>query len=206
MGIEYYLVKPEKKEILHLGRHFTCPYGIADRNYKNKACFIDQDCFDDFLWDFLREGGNSSYFDDLKLEDTKEALYKVYEWCSDGKIYFDNDCNDKAEWTDWEEATSLLDIVKEVTNKSKHLSEDFKNYLEEVQATVFRDPSFDSAIVGVTSDDRAVYDYDLMVEDLSEQDNMSLWEAQEFIEYNTIRALPYMPKSPVILNRKENWG
>lgn len=205
MGIEYYLVKPEKKEVLHLGRHFTCPYGIIDRKYINKAHYMEYYCFDDFLWDFLKEGDNSSYFDDLKLEDIKEALCKVYEWCSDDKIYFDNDCNDKAEWTDWPETSSLSDIIKDII-KPKTLSEDFKNYLEEVQATVFRDPSFDSAIVGVTSDDRAVYDYDLMVEDLSDQDNMSLWEAQEFIEYNTIRALPYMPKSPVILNRKENWG
>lgn len=76
MGIEYYLVKPEKKEVFYLGKHFTCPYGIANRAYKNKACFIDQDCFDDFLWDFLRD--NSEYFNDLKLEDIKEAIYIRY--------------------------------------------------------------------------------------------------------------------------------
>ena len=202
MGTEYYLVKPKKKEVFYLGKHFTCPFGVADRTYKNNACFIDQDNFDDFLWDFLRD--NSEYFYGLKLEDIKEVLYKVYEWCSGDKIYFDNDCNDKAEWTDWPETASLSDIIKEIT-KPRDLSEEFKNYLEEVSATIFENPSFNSAIVGVTSDDRVVYDYDLMVEDLSEQDNMTLWEAQEFIEYNTIRALPYMPNSPVVLNRRENW-
>ena len=202
MGTEYYLVKPEKKEVLYLGKHFTCPFGVANRIYKNNACFIDQDNFYDFLWDFLRD--NSEYFNDLKLEDIKEVLYKVYDWCSGDKVYFDNDCNDKAEWTDWPEAASLSNIIKNIT-KPRDLSEEFKNYLEEVSATVFENPSFNSAIVGVTSDDRVVYDYDLMVEDLSEQDNMTLWEAQEFIEYNTIRALPYMPNSPVVLNRRENW-
>ena len=202
MGTEYYLVKPKKKEVLHLGKHFTCPFGVANRIYKNNACFIDQDNFDDFLWDFLRD--NSEYFNDLKLEDIKEILYKVYKWCSGDKIYFDNDCNDKAEWMDWKESSSLSNIIKEIVSP-KNLSEDFVNHLEEVNATILKDPSFTSAIVGVTSDDRVVYDYDLMIEDLSEQDNISLWEAQEFIEYNTIRALPYMPNSPIILNRKENW-
>lgn len=202
MGTEYYLVKPGKKEVFYLGKHFTCPFGMADKAYKNNACFIDQDNFNDFLWDFLRD--NSEYFNDLKLEDIKKILYKVYEWCSDDKVYFDNDCNDKAEWTDWSETVSLSDIIKEIT-KPKDLSEEFKNHLEEASAAVFENPSFTSAIVGVTSDDRVVYDYDLMIEDLSEQNNISLWEAQEFIEYNTIRALPYIPNSPVILNKKENW-
>ena len=202
MGTEYYLVKPEKKEVFYLGKHFTCPFGIANRVYKNKACFIDQDCFDDFLWDFLRD--NSEYFNDLKLEDIKEALYKVYEWCSNDKVYFDNDCNDSAEWLEWGETASLSGIIKEVTDRSK-LPEGFKNYLKEVNATILENPSFPSAIVGITSNDRVVYDYDLMIEDLSREGKMSWWEAQEFVEYNTIRALPYIPNSPIILNKKENW-
>lgn len=201
MGTEYYLVKPEKKEVFYLGKHFTCPFGVADRTYKNNACFIDQDNFDDFLWDFLRD--NSEYFNDLKLEDIKEILYKVYEWCSGDKIYFDNDCNDEAEWIDWKETASLSNIIKLTIHGE--LPGEFIRHLEEVGATILKDPSFSSAIVGVTSDDRVVYDYDLMIEDLSERDNIPLWKAQEFIEYRTIKALPYMPNSPVIINRKENW-
>ena len=200
MGTEYYLVKPSQKEVFYLGKHFTCPFGMANRAYKNRACYIDQDCFDDFLWDFLRD--NSEYFSNLKLEHIKEVLYEVYEWCSSDKIYFDNDCSDNREWGEWKEIGSLPDIIKKVTTPSKSLPEEFMNHLEEVHATILETPSFSSAIVGVTSDDRVVYDYDLMVEDLSEEDNISLWEAQEFIEYNTIRALPYMEadgKSPIIL-------
>lgn len=200
MGIEYYLVKPEKKEVFYLGKHFTCPYGIANRAYKNKACFIDQDCFDDFLWDFLRD--NSEYFNDLKLEDIKEAIYKVYEWCSDGKIYFDHDCNDDREWVDWKETGSLdtSDIITPEENKG--LSEELEAYLEIAQASIFVNPDFNEAIIGITTDDRAVYDYDLMVESLAKKDNISLDEAQEFIDYNTVRTLPYMPNAPVIIMKQ----
>lgn len=42
--------------------------------------------------------------------------------------------------------------------------------------------SYDDALIGVTEDNRAVYDFDKMVTWL---------EAVEWIEYNTIRALPY---------------
>ena len=62
------------------------------------------------------------------------------------------------------------------------------------------DFSYDSALIGVTHDDRTVYDFDKMVEWLMETQGYSQEEAIEWIEYNTIRALPYMgPDSPVIL-------
>ena len=197
MGIEYYLVKPEKKEVFYLGKHFTCPDGIADRNYKKEADYIDYDCWDDFLWDFLKD--NSFCFDDMTLENIKEAIYKVYEWCSDGKVYFDHDCNNNREWTDWKETGSLntSDIITPEENKG--LSEELKAYLEIVKASTFVNPDFNEAIIGVTTDDRAVYDYDLMVESLAKKDNMSLEEAQEFIDYNTVSTLLYMPNAPVII-------
>ena len=60
--------------------------------------------------------------------------------------------------------------------------------------------SYDTALIGVTHDDRTVYDFDKMVEWLMETQEYSQEEAIEWIEYNTIRALPYMgPDSPVIL-------
>lgn len=66
---------------------------------------------------------------------------------------------------------------------------------------VFDNPSYDSAIIGITSDDRVVYDYDLMVEELAETDNISYEEAMEFIDYNTVRALSYFSyeNKPVII-------
>lgn len=61
---------------------------------------------------------------------------------------------------------------------------------------------FDEAVVGVTVDGRVVYDYDAMVQCLVDQDGMSAEEAVEFIEYNTVRSLPYAgDKAPIIMNK-----
>lgn len=70
------------------------------------------------------------------------------------------------------------------------------------EVVIFENPSFDEAFIGVSDDDRAVYDFDKMVDCLSK--DMTAEEAVEFIEYNTIRALPYVPKSPIILYRMED--
>lgn len=60
--------------------------------------------------------------------------------------------------------------------------------------------SYDTALIGVTHDDRAVYDYNLMVQWLVEEEDFTEEEAMEWIDYNTVRALPYMePGAPVIL-------
>lgn len=60
--------------------------------------------------------------------------------------------------------------------------------------------SYDSALIGVTHDDRAVYDYNQMVQWLVEEEEFTEEEAMEWIDYNTVRALPYMePGAPVIL-------
>lgn len=73
-----------------------------------------------------------------------------------------------------------------------------ENGYEDVK--VLKDFSYDTALIGVTHDDRTVYDFDKMVEWLMETQGYSQEEAIEWIEYNTIRALPYMgPDSPVIL-------
>lgn len=68
------------------------------------------------------------------------------------------------------------------------------------EAIVFENPDFCKAFIGNTPDGQAVYDFDRMVECLQEEDDMDHDEAVEFIEYNTIRALPYMgPMAPVIV-------
>lgn len=64
---------------------------------------------------------------------------------------------------------------------------------------VFKNPSYESAIIGVSESDRVVYSYDKMVEYLCSNDDMSEEEANDFINYNTIRALPYMENSPIIV-------
>jgi hypothetical protein len=74
-------------------------------------------------------------------------------------------------------------------------------------AVVFENPDFDAAIIGVTTEGCAVYDYDQMVSSLVEEDDMEELEAMEFIDYNTLRALPYAGEmAPVVvyLFRKED--
>lgn len=50
---------------------------------------------------------------------------------------------------------------------------------------------FDDAIVGVSEGGKVVYDYDKMVQCLVDRDGMTDEEAMEFIDYNTIRSIPY---------------
>ena len=60
--------------------------------------------------------------------------------------------------------------------------------------------TYDDALVGVTEDNRAVYDYDKMVAWLMEKEGWSMEDAAEWIEYNTIRALDYAgPEAPVVM-------
>ena len=66
-------------------------------------------------------------------------------------------------------------------------------------AIVFDNMSYDGSIVGVTTDDRVVYDYDKMVEELMEDEGWSYEEAVEWIEFNTIRALPYAGEKETII-------
>jgi hypothetical protein len=65
---------------------------------------------------------------------------------------------------------------------------------------VFDNPSFDTALIGVSDDNRAVYDYEKMVVWLAVDCHISQEEAIEFIEYNTIRALPYYENSPIVIH------
>ena len=72
----------------------------------------------------------------------------------------------------------------------------------EIDLVVFSNPSFDDSILGISSDDRVIYDYDKMVEELMKKDNISELDAIEFIDYNTLRSLSYVENSPIILQIK----
>ena len=67
---------------------------------------------------------------------------------------------------------------------------------------VFDNPSYETAIVGYDiHTNRIIYDYELMIDYLIENEQMSEEEAVEFIDYNTIRSLDYIENAPIILNR-----
>ena len=67
-------------------------------------------------------------------------------------------------------------------------------------AIVFDNMSYDGSIVGVTTDGRVVYDYDKMIEELMSEEGWSYEDAAEWIDYNTIRSIPYAgPGAPIIM-------
>ena len=60
--------------------------------------------------------------------------------------------------------------------------------------------SYDDALIGVSDDGRAIYDFNKMVEWLVFKENFEPSDAIEWIEFNTLRALPYMGNdSPIIM-------
>ena len=82
--------------------------------------------------------------------------------------------------------------------------EDVENLIEEYgyeNVMIFDNPCYASAFIGISEDNRAVYDFDAMVEFLMEEEDFDEIEAIEFIEYNSIRALPYYENSPIIMHR-----
>lgn len=66
-------------------------------------------------------------------------------------------------------------------------------------AVVFENPNYLSAVIGISQNGQVIYSYEKMVEHLMEEDEMEEEDAIEFIDYNTIRALPYMgDNAPII--------
>ena len=60
--------------------------------------------------------------------------------------------------------------------------------------------SYDDALIGVTEDGRAIYDYEKMIKWLMEEEEWSETDAIEWIDYNTLRAIPYMGENaPIIM-------
>ena len=65
---------------------------------------------------------------------------------------------------------------------------------------LFIDDAFDKSVIGIDADGRAVYDFNKMVEEYMEDNDCSYEDAVEWIEYNTLRALPYAgPRGPIVV-------
>lgn len=75
--------------------------------------------------------------------------------------------------------------------------------IEENEQPLLFGPSgaYDDSIVGIAHDGRIVYDYQLMIQELAKEDGITYEEAQEWIDYNTMRALPYAgDRAPIVIN------
>lgn len=67
---------------------------------------------------------------------------------------------------------------------------------------ILKNYSYDTALIGVTHDNRAVYDFEQMVSWLMEEEGFTEEEALEWIEYNTIGALPFSEEDkPIVMYR-----
>lgn len=65
---------------------------------------------------------------------------------------------------------------------------------------VFSNYSYDDALIGISEDNRAIYDYNKMVEWLMAEEEFTEEEAVDWIDYNTIRALHYMgSQAPIVM-------
>ena len=84
------------------------------------------------------------------------------------------------------------------------VDEKLRELLSEVceDAVLFDNPSFDKSVVGLTTDGQIVCSLRSMVQELCEDDNIQEDEAREFVDYNTIRMLPYISAEtrPVIID------
>lgn len=64
---------------------------------------------------------------------------------------------------------------------------------------LFSNFDYEDAFIGISHDDRAIYDWEKMVTYLVEKQDMTEEEAIEWIDYNTIRALAYYEKAPIVM-------
>jgi hypothetical protein len=86
--------------------------------------------------------------------------------------------------------------------------DDVKKIIEEFgyeNVLIFSNPSYASAFVGISEDNRAIYDFDKMIEYLIEEEGWSDIEAIEFIEQNCLRSLPYYENAPIVMYRLEDY-
>lgn len=87
--------------------------------------------------------------------------------------------------------------MSDVTNKNLLLELGYDDVI------IFDNPSYEGALVGITWDNQAVYDYDLMIESLIKEDNMTEEEAADFISYNASYNLRH--EYPIIMNSIKDW-
>lgn len=57
---------------------------------------------------------------------------------------------------------------------------------------VLEGDEFADGCIGISEDNRLVYSFEKLVESLSKQEGITETDAIEWLEYNTIRSLPYM--------------
>lgn len=74
-----------------------------------------------------------------------------------------------------------------------------ENMIED-DVVIFDDAAFCDSLIATTDDDRAVYDFDVMVEEYSKFHGISQDEAADYISYNLVRFASNMGgNAPIII-------
>ena len=95
-----------------------------------------------------------------------------------------------------------------INNPIFNTVEELREYLEaqgHEETVFFENPSFVKAITGITDSEQLIYDYNLMILAVMEEENWSEEEAIEWIDYNTIRSIPYIGQYHPIVSFPINW-
>lgn len=86
--------------------------------------------------------------------------------------------------------------------KNREILED----LDYEELVIFENPDYDDAIIGVSHDDRVIYDYDKMLQYLVDKEGMTIEDAADFISYDTIRSLSYRGEdAPIVMFSIEDY-
>ena len=190
-----------------MGKHFVGFNKIKSATYHKieDAQYPDYEDWDDFFWDTLKENWDYFLNCELTLEQVSDVIYHIYSWCREDKVILDNDCSNTAStWTNWKETGDIVKILEGLRDSKEVNNEIFQECLEENHSVLFSNPSYSNALIGISTDGKAIYDYDKMIEELSSEDDISYEEAAEFIDYNTIGSLPPSEsKYPIIMYNKK---
>ena len=86
--------------------------------------------------------------------------------------------------------------------------DELREYLEaqgHEDTLFFENASFVKAITGITDSEQLIYDYDLMIAAAMEEEGWDAESAIEWIDYNTLRSIPYMGCYHPIVRFPINW-
>jgi hypothetical protein len=79
------------------------------------------------------------------------------------------------------------------------MNKEFLDYLAECYPDSIILDGLDDGIIGIDVDGHVVYSYEKCCKALMENDKMTDEEAREWVDYNTIRAIPYMGENRPIM-------
>lgn len=143
---------------------------------------------------------------EANMEVTAEEFYAIVQDCANSISGSMSYLTFPRWWEDHEKEEENLsnNIVDDIAEEKEEF--DVVKYIEEEgyeDVVIFDNPSYNNAFIGITTDFRAVYDYDKMIDCLLEE--YPFWDEQEaidYIEYNSIRATEYVKDGPIVIVSK----